>query len=109
MVNAITYVVFPGELNRKERERLTEIIEGSQHEFFVFLFKEYSRKMIKGIYVFDSSQTVLRKIHGEKSPPEITAEMVQEFYKYDNGSREFKRLDGCRSFSFSISAIDLRK
>jgi hypothetical protein len=43
--------------------------------------------MIKGIYVFDNSQTVLRRIHGEKSPYEITAEMVQEFYKYDNGSR----------------------
>jgi hypothetical protein len=69
MINAITYVVFPGELNRKERERLTDIIEGSQHEFFVFLFKEYSRKMIKGIYVFDSSQTALRRIYGEKSPP----------------------------------------
>jgi hypothetical protein len=33
--------------------------------------------MIKGIYIFDSTQTYLKKIYGEKSPPEITAEMVQ--------------------------------
>ena len=43
--------------------------------------------MVRAIYVFDNSQTTLRKIYGEKSPSEITAEMVQEFYKYDNGSR----------------------
>jgi hypothetical protein len=31
MINAITYVIFPGELNRKERERLMDIIEASQY------------------------------------------------------------------------------
>lgn len=109
MINAITHVIFPGELNRKERERLIDIIDASQHEFFIFLFKEYSRKMIKGIYTFDSTQVYLRKIYGEKSPQDITADMVQEFYRFDSGSREFKKVDGCRSFSLSIHAIDLRK
>lgn len=69
MINAITYVIFPGELNRKERERLIDIIESSQLEFFVFLFKEQStRKIVKSIYTFESSQTILRKIYGDKSP-----------------------------------------
>lgn len=77
MINAITHVIFPGELNRKERERLIDIIEASQYEFFIFLFKEYSRKMIKGIYTFDSTQVYLRKIYGEKLPQEITSDMVQ--------------------------------
>jgi hypothetical protein len=26
MINAITYVCFPGELNRKDRERLTDVL-----------------------------------------------------------------------------------
>lgn len=64
MINAITYVCFPGELNRKERERLVEVLETSEHEFFIFLFKEYSRKIIKGIYALDNTQTRLERIFG---------------------------------------------
>jgi hypothetical protein len=33
--------------------------------------------MIKGIYVFDSTQTYLKKIYGDKSPSEISSENVQ--------------------------------
>jgi hypothetical protein len=73
----------------------------------VFLFKEYSRKMIKAIYVLESSQASLQKIFGEKAPQEILAENVKAFYRYDSGSREFKRLDGCKSFSLAVHAIDL--
>lgn len=87
MINAITYVCFPGELNRKERERLIQTLETSEYEFFVFLFKEYSRKIIKAIYTLDNSQTKLQKIYGEKGPTEITADQVQEFYRFDSGSR----------------------
>lgn len=29
MINAITYVCFPGELNRKDRERLIDVLEES--------------------------------------------------------------------------------
>lgn len=107
LVNAITYVCFPGELNRKERERLIEVLEESEHEFFVFLFKEYSRKIIKGIYILDNSQTYLSKIYGEKAPSTISPDRVQEFYRFDSGSREFKKVAGCRSFSYVIHAIDL--
>ena len=69
MVNAITHVIFPGELNRKERERWVDVLESSEQEFFVFLFKEYSRKMIKGIYVLDSTQSRLERVYGDKAPP----------------------------------------
>lgn len=108
MVNAITYVCFPRELNRKDRERLIDVLDSSEHEFFVFLFKEYSRKIIKGIYILDSSQTRLERIYGDKAPLEVTVDEVKEFYRFDSGSREFKKVDGCRSFSFIIHAIDHR-
>jgi hypothetical protein len=73
----------------------------------VFLFKEYTRKSIKAIYVLDSTQTCLQKIYGEKAPQEIMAENVQSFYRFDSGSREFKKIDGCKSFSLAVHAIDL--
>ena len=84
------------------------MLETSEYEFFIFLFKEYSRKIIKGIYILDNSQTKLERIYGEKAPAEITVDRVQEFYRFDSGSREFKKVDGCRSFSLSIHAIDQR-
>jgi hypothetical protein len=73
----------------------------------VFLFKEYSRKIIKAIYVLDPSQTCLQKIYGDKAPQEIAAGSVKVFYRYDSGSREFKKLDGCKSFSLAVHAVDL--
>lgn len=72
------------------------------------MFKEYSRKVIKGIYILDVNQTKLFKIYGDKAPQEIVAEQVLQFYRFDSGSREFKKIDGCRSFSFSIHAIDMK-
>jgi hypothetical protein len=74
----------------------------------VFLFKEYSRKVIKAIYVLDPTQTTLEKIYGEKAPQELNAGQITSFYRFDSGSREFKKLDGCKSFSFVVHAIDVR-
>ena len=68
MITAITNVCLPGELNRKDREKLVEVIETDSSEFFVFLFKDYSRKVIKAIYTLDNSQTVLQRVYGDKAP-----------------------------------------
>ena len=63
--------------------------------------------MIKAIYVLDSTQSILHKIYGDKAPQEITSEQVSTFYRFDSGCREFKKVDGCKSFSLAIHAIDL--
>lgn len=47
MINAITKVCLPDEINRKEREKLIDIINGDPGEFFVFLFKESFRKVAR--------------------------------------------------------------
>ena len=108
MVNAITYTCLPGELNRREREKLIDVLDEFENEFFIFLFKEYSRKVIKGIYILEGNQEKITKIYGDKAPGEIFPEQVHEFYRFDSGSREFKKIDGCKSFSFSIHAIDMK-
>jgi hypothetical protein len=56
----------------------------------------------------ESNQEKITKIHGDKGPAEIFAEQVHEFYRFDSGSREFKKIDGCKCFSFSVHAIDLK-
>lgn len=45
MINAVTNVCLPGEINRKEREKLVDTLNSDPSEFFIFLFKEYSRKV----------------------------------------------------------------
>ena len=32
---------------------------------------------------------------------------MQSFYRFDSGSKEFKKLDACKSFSLVVHAIDL--
>jgi hypothetical protein len=56
---------------------LIEVLYSSDYEFFVFLFKEYSRKIIKGIYTLDNAQNRLERIYGDKAPFEITSNQVQ--------------------------------
>lgn len=50
----------------------------------------------------------MMRIYGDKGPSEVFPEQVHEFYRFDSGSREFKKIDGCKTFSFSIHAIDLK-
>jgi hypothetical protein len=65
--------------------------------------------VIKGIYTLDSNQSKLTKIYGDnKAPMEVVSEQVLQFYRFDSGSREFKKIDGCKSFSFSVHAIDMK-
>ena len=109
MMNAITYTCLPGQLNKKEREKLLDVLENeTSSEFFIFLFKQYARKVIKGIYVMDFTQNNrVRKIYGEKAPEEISEEQVHSFFQYDSGGRTWKRLDGNKSFSLVIQAVAL--
>ena len=39
MMTAISNVCLPGEINKKDREKLLDVIESEQADFFVFLFK----------------------------------------------------------------------
>ncbi len=45
MMNAITNVCLPGDINKREREKLIDILEQDASEYFIFLFKEYSRNV----------------------------------------------------------------
>jgi hypothetical protein len=64
--------------------------------------------MIKGIYSYDSINNRVRKVYGDKAPAEILEENVSEFYRYDSGAREFKILDGCRSFSYVVHGVFIK-
>lgn len=44
-------------------------------------------QIVKGIYSFDNGSNRIRRIYGDKAPPEIFEENVTEFYRYDSGAR----------------------
>lgn len=60
------------------------------------------------MYTYDSGSGGVSKIYGEKAPAEIHAEDVLKFYRFDSGAKEFKVLDGCKSFSYAVHAIYIK-
>ena len=108
--NAICQVCLAGEPNKKHREELVEVILNSPDvSYFVILFKgELTRWDLQGLYEHDVSNQILKKTHGKSSAPEvITPGMVQVYYRYNSGTKEFKPL-ACKTITTTVDAVSLK-
>ncbi len=48
-------------------------------------------------------------VYGPKDSPQTLEQgMVNEFYRYDSGAKEFKRIPGNKNFSIAVDAISIR-
>lgn len=108
--NAICQVCLAGEPNKKHREELVEVILNSPEvSYFVILFKgELTRWDLQGLYEHDVSNQILKRVHGKSSAPEvITPGMVQIYYRYNSGTKEFKPL-ACKTITTTVDAVSLK-
>jgi hypothetical protein len=108
--NAICQVCLAGEPNKKHREELVEVIHNNPDvSYFVILFKgELTRWDLQGLYEHDVSNQILKKTYGKSSAPEvITPGMVQIYYRYNSGTKEFKPL-ACKTITTTVDAVSLK-
>lgn len=103
-------VSLPGELNKKEREVVNQLIDSTNHRNYVILFKGHlGRTDYRALYQNDEGEGTIFKIHGVASAPEtITGDMVQSYFKYNSGRLEFVQL-GQKDFTNTTDAISLKK
>ncbi|CAF2927538.1 unnamed protein product [Rotaria sp. Silwood2] len=111
IVNALTQVILAGRVNDRVREQVCDEIERNIEKIkhFIILFRD-SRLQFRGIYTFIPSTTSdlparIERLYGQ-GPREITESMVENFYKYNNGSKQFSQVP-MKSFSVQCDAITI--
>lgn len=112
MKNAIATLCLAGEPNKRRRaEALDALATIDNTKNAIVLFKEAAgtRQDFKALYSYTEEEGVLRLVHGGKDAPGvIEREMVYDFYKYDSGAKEFRRIPGNKSFSIAVDAVSLK-
>eukprot|EP00826_Nyctotherus_ovalis_P066492 TRINITY_DN982_c0_g2_i4.p1 TRINITY_DN982_c0_g2~~TRINITY_DN982_c0_g2_i4.p1 ORF type:complete len:712 (-),score=194.84 TRINITY_DN982_c0_g2_i4:75-2210(-) len=112
MKNAIATLCLAGEPNKKRRtEALDALSTIDNTKNAIVLFKEAAgtRQDFKALYSYTEEEGMLRLVYGGKDVPTvIEQEMVYDFYKYDSGAKEFRRIAGNKSFSIAVDAVSLR-
>lgn len=111
IVNALTQVILAGRVNDRVREQVCDEIERNidKAKHFIILFRD-SRLQFRAVYTFipmANSDTPARieRLFGQ-GPREITEAMVEHFYKYNNGSKQFSQVP-IKSFSVQCDAITI--
>lgn len=112
IINALTQVILAGRVNDRLREQVCEEIERHTEKIkhFIILFRD-SRLQFRAIYTYVPSATTsdsparIERLHGQ-GPREITESMVENFYKYNNGSKKFTQVP-IKSFSVQCDAITI--
>jgi len=110
--NAIANVCLAGEPNKKRRtEALEALATIDNAKNAVVLFKDVAgmRQDFKALYSYSEEEGILRLVYGAKdSPVVIDQSMVNDFYRYDSGAKEFRHIPGNKSFSIAVDAVSLR-
>lgn len=65
------------------------------------------RQKFRGLFSHDGNGNVERLYGGVKIPLEITEDMVDKYYRYDSGAKEFKEIVGMKRFNNSTDAVSL--
>jgi hypothetical protein len=111
IINALTQVILAGRVNDRVREQVCDEIERSTEKYkhFIILFRD-SRLQFRGVYTFipattSDSPARIERLYGQ-GPREITDTMVENFYKYNNGSKKCSQVP-TKSFSVQCDAITI--
>ena len=112
IVNALTQVILAGRVNDRVREQVCEEIERNTEKIkhFIILFRD-SRLQFRAIYTFiaapanSDTPSRIERLFGQ-GPREIAESMVENFYKYNNGSKKFSQVP-IKSFSVQCDAITI--
>lgn len=112
--NALQNVSLPGEMGRREREEVIAVIDANPTSFVVLFKGVLGRTDYRALYRQDYSEQdqdgYITKVHGAPgAPATITANMVDKFYKYNSGGKNFAQLGQQRNFTTTTDGISLKK
>ena len=112
--NALQNVSLAGEMGRREREEVNAVIDSTSANYVVLFKGVLGRTDYRALYRQDYSEHdedgQIVKVHGAPgAPATISANMVDGFYKYNSGAKEFVALGKQRHFTATTDGISLKK
>ncbi|CAF0827258.1 unnamed protein product [Didymodactylos carnosus] len=107
IINSLSQVILAGRVNTKIREQVCDDIEKCDTaKHFIILFRD-QRLQYRGIYTYQAEQTnKIERLIGN-GPREITNNMIETYYKYNNGSKQFSHVP-IKSFSVQCDAVSIQ-
>jgi len=110
--NAIVNVCLAGDPNKKRRQEVLEALNTvPPDKNVIVLFKDVmgARQDFKALYVYNEEAEKAEFIYGPKEcQPVLDQPMINDFYRYDSGAKEFKHIPGNKNFSLAIDAVSLK-
>ena len=105
---ALQNVCLAGEPNRTERELV--LSEMTHDTNYIILFKGLlGRQDYRALYRIAENGEIT-KVHGHAQAPAIVGpEMIETFWRYNSGAKEFAQLGGQKSITVTTDAVSLRK
>lgn len=108
--NSIKQVCLAGPVSQKDQAVVLKSIDDAVADHLVILFK--GRHDFRALYKFDFETGSVTRLFflGSTTPPEsLNCSMIQEWFRYDSGAKEFKPIKGNKSFSKVVDAVSLKQ
>ncbi|KAK3087075.1 hypothetical protein FSP39_001312 [Pinctada imbricata] len=103
IINSITQCILAGPVNADQKNKVLEELAKSDAKHFVILFRDHSCQY-RSLYSFDPDMEEAHKIHGV-GPKQLTNKMIERFYKYNSGGKNFSEVTSTKHLSVSIDAV----
>ncbi|CAI2725465.1 unnamed protein product [Schistosoma spindalis] len=105
VVNAISHCCLAGTVNEPTKQLALKELAATEGTHFMILFRD-SRCQYRAVYSFDLESEELKIICGN-GPRRITHEMVNRFFKYNSGSKQFTEITSTKHLSPVVDAITI--
>ncbi|TPX43175.1 hypothetical protein SeMB42_g04742 [Synchytrium endobioticum] len=109
--NALVHLCLAGSVNEKAKEQVLEDLDCHPGTHFIILFPPPESRSFRGLYTYDPTLDIVYRISAVNKagtgPDRLLPSDISAYYKYDSGAKEFKKLEGCKGFGRSVSAVAL--
>ncbi|CAH8475243.1 unnamed protein product [Heterobilharzia americana] len=105
VVNAISHCCLAGTVNEPTKQLALKELAATEGTHFMILFRD-SRCQYRAVYSFDLESEELRIICGN-GPRRITHEMVNRFFKYNSGAKQFTEITSTKHLSPVVDAVTI--
>ncbi|KAL7064279.1 hypothetical protein AAHC03_04362 [Spirometra sp. Aus1] len=106
IVNAISHCCLAGTVNESIKKTTLQELAAVDGSHFIVLFRD-SRCQYRALYAFDPESEELHLISGN-GPRKIIHKMVDKFFKYNSGLKQFTEITSTKHLSTVVDAITIQ-
>ncbi|VDL95963.1 unnamed protein product [Schistocephalus solidus] len=106
IVNAISHCCLAGTVNESIKKTTLQELAAVDGSHFIVLFRD-SRCQYRALYAFDPESEDLHLISGS-GPRKVIHKMVEKFFKYNSGLKQFTEITSTKHLSTVVDAITIQ-